>query len=425
MNHPGDLLDLPADHPHVQACERCQERRAAYEQFTSALGAARVWQEADPALHGREAPPVEGFVDVATQLELEAQEGRHVVARLVSEPSRETNEPITPSIIQGLLAAANQQLHDHPARAFELATLAGRLQERIPWEEYPNIVRANTRGGVFSEQAKALRHLGRHQDALAALAEAREEYESAFATDYQLAIVDYVAGTVLREQGELDEALRLTRSAAGLFRQFSDDERLIHCQILEGAIIAGAGRHREARDLMLEVLPMTRNHLGLRAQVHNNIGQLSIELQEHDLAGTHLLQALLLFRENHQDADSIRVNWGLGKMLIRTHKYTEANQRFLEAEQSFLAKGMVIEAALVTLDRIEARLTTAGTAQLADEVHQIVQRFRAAGMTSNALVALSYLTERLADGTAQTAIPRVRHYFERLHEQPRLLFLTQ
>ncbi len=422
----SEILTASDDHPHLAGCDPCRGRVVDFRKFTKTLRAPRVWIAEDPQRLPRS--PRRSIVDRAALLEEEEDEAAPATAALVADPSGAdailARFAPTAGLLHAVLEAAHALLQTNPEKALEVTRAAAALAARLDWSAYPDVVAATARGRIHKEAANALRHLGRHDDGLAAAEAAIREYEGGIATDHQIAVADYIAASILREKGSLDDALARVKRAAGVFGDFGDAERLMHCRMLEAVITAAAGRQREARDLLLVLLPEAQAELSLRAQIHNNIGQLSIELGDADLAGPHLLQALVLYRELGMTREEIRTNWGVAKLLERGGKAAEARARFVEAEQAFLGIGMEIEAALVALDRIEAELASSASADTAAECRQLHETFRDRGLTANALAALAYLSESLADGAAaRPALTRVRSYLERLPAEPALLFL--
>lgn len=412
------------EHPHLDGCRTCQRVRQDVRTFTRTLGSARVWQNEEPALRGE--APRRPILHIAARLEEEQERARAAIASITSAPERASaildDYPATAGLLQAATTAARALLDSNPAHGYHVTLAAEELAGRIDWEAYPGIVAAEHRGRVFRERASALRLMGRHDEALAAIARARSEYDATLASDHDLAVLDYIAASILREQGRLAEARDHVERAILVFTDFGDATRLLHCRNLEAIIAAADGRLREARQLLVELLGPASSDLPFRAQVHNNIGQLSIELGEHDLAATHLLQALSLYRELGMVTEEIRTNWGLAKLLVRNGRTSDSILRFQEAETAFLAAGMRIEAALVSLDRIETLLATQDRAGVAEECRAIHERLHSAGLTTNALTALAYLSESLSQESA-AEIHRVRAYLERLQNEPALLFL--
>lgn len=427
MNHltEEELITATDDHPHVRSCPDCRQQLTEFRAFTATLGAPRVWQADEPGLT-RTGSDVH-LLEVAARLEEEDEKARPAIGAILSDPvhAAETLARYTASagLLHAIIAAARTLLDTNPQHGLELTVLAERLATKVNWEGYPPMIAAEHRGRLFKERASALRLLGRHQEALAAVDAARREYENTIAAAHALAVLDYIAAGILREQGRLAEASERVRVAASTFTDYGDDTRLLHCRVLEGVIIAASGKMREARTLFVELLEPAAHDPSVRAQIHNNIGQLSIELGEHELATTHLHQALRLYRQLGMVTEEIRTNWGLARLLVRNGRTAAAIARFHEAEAAFLRVGMQVEAALVALDRIETLLAFHHQASVTEECRTIYERFQRAGLAVNALTALAYLTESLERPAPAIAVGRVRTYLQRLRTEPTLLFL--
>lgn len=420
-----ELLTATSQDSHVRSCRDCRERLKDLDTFIGTLGTSRVWQEDDPELEGT-VPHLPGL-DVAARLEEEEDEASPAVVEILREP-RSAAEVLaryrpTAGLLHAATTAARRLLDTNPQHGFDLTILAEQLAAKVNWGGYPVVIAAEHRGRIFKERASALRLLGRHEEALSAVDAARAEYGRTVAAAHALAVLDYVAAMVLREQGRVAEARELATRAASTFTDYGDETRLLHCRVLEGLIAAAAGEPRQARELFVELLQPAAEDLPVRAQLHNNIGQLSVDLGDHEIAATHLLQALRLYRELGMLTEEIRTKWGLARLVVRNGKSPEAVARFHEAEAAFLRVGMRVEAALVALDRIETLLATSDSAIVTEECRVIYERFQRAGLAKNALTALAYLTESLERPAPGRALGRVRSYLEQLRDEPALLFL--
>jgi len=425
----ADLALTPgASDPHVTACVRCTKALEDFAVFTALLSDDVVWQE--------EAPPItiegekHGLAEIqaiASRLEGESLAAHDLGSRILEHPDQAEGilrfAPATAGALAAALEAARTLLDTAPARALEVTCAAEALARRIDWATYPTVVTAEHRGNIFKERANALRLLGRFQESLDAVGKATLEYERSLASAHSVAVVEYIAACVLREQKDFTTALRRLKASAAVFADFGDETRELHCRVLEGVILSETGQRREGRAVFLELLRSAQNNLAVRAQLHNNIGHLSIELEDLDLGATHLLQAMHLYRELGMLTERTRSKWGLARILLRNGKLQEGIGRLREVESEFLSAGMQLVAALVALDRIEAHLAADENAEATSECRSIYARFNAAGVTANALTALAFLGESASrNANPQPAVGRVRSFLERLPYEPDLLF---
>jgi tetratricopeptide (TPR) repeat protein len=424
----ADLALTPgASHPHVADCQRCRKALEEFADFTALLSDDVVWQEEAPRVGGGGKERLAEIQAVASQLEDESLAARDLGKRLLEHPDQTEGilrfAPATAGALAAALESARTLLDISPSRALEVTYAAEALARRIDWTTYPTVVAAEHRGNLFNERANALRLLGKYPEALGSVGRATLEYERSLASAHSVAVVEYIAACVLREQEDRTAAMRKLKSAAGVFADFSDTTRLLHCRILEGVILSETGHQREARTLFMELLRSAQDDLRSRAQLHNNIGQLSIQLEELDLGATHLLEAMNLYRELGMHTERTRSTWRLARLLLRNGKLKEGIDRLREAETEFLAAGMQVVAAVVALDRIEAHLAADENAVATAECRSLYARFREAGITANALTALAFLAKSASRGQIpQPAVGRVRSYLERLPDEPELLF---
>jgi tetratricopeptide (TPR) repeat protein len=424
----ADLALTPgASDPHVAGCSRCRKALEDFAVFTALLSDDMVWEAEAPQLAGGEKEGLAKIQAVASRLEDESVAARDLERRLLEQPDQAEGilrfAPATAGALAAALEVARTLLDTSPSRALEVTYAAEALARRVDWTTYPTVVAAEHRGNIFKERANALRLLGKYPEALDSVEKATLEYERSVASAHPVAVVQYIAACVLREQEDRTAAMRSLKSAAAIFADFSDNTRLLHCRILEGVLLSETGHQREARSLFLELLRSAQNDLRSRAQLHNNIGQLSIQLEDLDLGATHLLQAMNLYRELGMHTERTRSNWGLARLLLRNGKIEEGIDRLRETESEFLAAGMQLVAAVVALDRIEAHLAADEKAVATAECRSLYSRFSDAGITDNALTALAFLGESAARGqNPEPAVCRVRSYLERLPNEPDLLF---
>ncbi|MCA1733474.1 MAG: hypothetical protein LC732_07720 [Acidobacteria bacterium] len=426
----ADLALTPgASDPHVSDCPRCRKALEDFAVFTALLSDDVVWQEQAPRLAGGEKEGLAEIQAVASRLEEESLAAVDLGRRLLDRPDQAEGILRFAPATAGALAAALEvarTLHDtSPSMALEVTHAAEALARRVDWTTYPTVVTAEHRGNIFKERANALRLLGRFHDALGAVGKATLEYERSLASAHSVAVVEYIAACVLQEQRDFTAALRRLKSAAAVFADFADNTRELHCRILEGVILSETGRPREGRALFLELLRSAQDDLPVRAQLHNNIGALSIELEDLDVGATHLLQAMHLYRELGMLTERTRSKWGLARLLLGNGKLREGIDRLREVESEFLAAGMQLVAALVALDRIEAHLAADENAEATSECRLLYARFNEAGLTANALTALAFLEESASrDSNPKPAVGKVRSFLERLPNEPDLLFAS-
>jgi tetratricopeptide (TPR) repeat protein len=427
----ADLALTPgASDPHVAHCVRCTKALEDFAVFTALLSDDVVWQEEAPqTLMGGEKKGLAEIQAVASRLEEESLAAQDLGSRIFEHPDQADGilrfAPATAGALAAALEAARRLLDTAPARALEVTCAAEALARRVDWTTYPTVITAEHRGHIFKERANALRLLGRFTESLEAVGKATLEYERSLASAHSVAVVEYIAACVLREQDDFTAALRRLKSAVAVFADFGDDTRELHCRILEGVILSETGQRREGRAVFLELLRSAQDDLPARAQLHNNIGVLSIELEDLDLGATHLLQAMHLYRELGMLTERTRSKWALARILLKNGKLREGIDRLREVESEFLAAGMQLEAALVALDRIEAHLGADESAEATSECRSLYARFNAAGVTANALTALAFLQESASrDSNPKPAVKRVRSFLERLPNEPDLLFAS-
>jgi tetratricopeptide (TPR) repeat protein len=220
------------------------------------------------------------------------------------------------------------------------------------------------------------------------------------------------------ETGKLDDALRLARKSARIFRQFGEEERFLHAKIVEASVRFDQSRTREAHDLFTSMLPVAKdlgNPANL-ARVYANIANCEVSLGELTSAEEHFRRALSLYEAIGLDAGKIRIRWNLGSLRIAAGDPEDGLAQLREARAEFERIGARTDAALVTLDIAEV-LLAAGRPENAREAASLcaglVESFAAVGMAGHALTALAFLRDAFEVGTATPDLVRhVRRYLE-------------
>jgi tetratricopeptide (TPR) repeat protein len=120
-----------------------------------------------------------------------------------------------------------------------------------------------------------LRYLGRYAEALDATDIAARAYAQAAVAAYSLALVDYLRAVIFVETERRDEALRLARKCARVFRQFGEDDRFVHAKIVEASVLFDRNRYRDARDLFVSLVGVAKGlgDAATLARLYGNVQQ--------------------------------------------------------------------------------------------------------------------------------------------------------
>jgi tetratricopeptide (TPR) repeat protein len=423
-----------ATEAHLSACPECMELYGSVVEFTAGLG--------DPGVWGADVVPIAPFVETTVGLDLlvaeslrldeERARGLDVVATLLALPVdawhawlRGVEGVCTVGLVEALLGEGRKRQSD--PREFErIADLAIEVSEALDPRSYPKGMVARARGNAWKDRANALRIRGEFQDALWALDEAERHYQQQPVPEFDLATADYVRATILVETDRVAECITLADHAARTFLDYGDVHRQIQAKMIEAGALYNLGRKRESREISLSLLKPLQEigESKTLAMVFLNIAQISVDLNDTDMASIYFLQAAPLFREFGMLSDEAKARWGLGRLLVTRGRFEEALDRLRAARADLEALGLMGDASLITLDLAEVLLALGRSAEVTLTCRSLVQRFTKAGSNERALRALSYLQEAAEAGNASTELVRyVRQYVAEAPRQPQLLFL--
>jgi tetratricopeptide (TPR) repeat protein len=319
------------------------------------------------------------------------------------------------------------RIHRAPLESLAISRLALAIVEQLPASHCPDRLRAQLRAQAWKDHANALRSLARYAEAFAAYDRAEESLDAFGIFDLSRAYVWLGRSAALQESGRIDESMPLIRDCRRIFEGHGDRRGVLFCGISEGALLHRSARYREACDVYLSLIPLGREtgDLDALASVHNNIGHSAVEIDEFDLADTHLTKAVELFREMQEPLQIARAELARGRMLLRKGETAKAMERLHGVRGEFLRHNLVEEAGLCGLDLVEAQLAQERYAEAEELGRRLVSEFMAAGLNTRAITALAYLSEAIAQRKASGAtVQNVRRFIRRLHVDPDTEFVA-
>jgi tetratricopeptide (TPR) repeat protein len=419
LESPDTFGERAALERHVASCRQCRELLGELRELEAALQSGELWDVADAIRQERDAP--EAISSLAASLAHEERLAAQRLGRIVESPIvfRRANvaaraELHNAGAVRFLCAQSRALRERQPMHALTLADAAIALCDRLPPERYPPTMVAELRGGAWLERANALRFLGRFAEALDALDIAESAYVRTPVATFSLALVQYLRSVIFFETERLDEATRLARGAARVFRQFGEDARYLHAKIVEAGVLFHRSRFADALALFTSLVDPAKElgDVPTIARLYGNIANALLGLQRRSDACGYFAQALSLYEALGLETEKIRTRWSLGRLMVSAGQADDGVARLREAKREFEALGLTNEAAQVTLDVVEALLATGGEgAEVARLCAGLVESFVAAGMTGNGLTALGYLREAVASGDADRGlVEQVRAY---------------
>jgi tetratricopeptide (TPR) repeat protein len=429
LDDPESYEDRAALETHLALCRTCNALLEELRAFEATLSSEATWQMAAGAALPEQAPPPE-IRALAELLAREDLDANAMLAPLLGSPAsfRRANVTALPGmrtagVVRRLCRESRALRERQPMHALVVADAAIALADQLPHARYPETLVDELRGDAWLERANVLRYLGRHEEALDAADIAARAFAQSPVAAYSTALVDYLRGVIYVELERLDEALRLVRKAARVFRQFGEEERFVHAKIVEATVLFDQSRIREARDLFLSLVRVAKNigEASTLARLYNNVANCQLRLHELESADSYYARALSLYEALGLETERIRTRWNIGCLRIATGDITDGLGRLRETRREFEQLGLRSDAALVTLDLAEALLATGDAAaahEAAELCTSVLESFASVGMTGHALTALAFLREAFATGRATPNLVRhVRRYLETRPDQ--------
>ncbi|HEV8660786.1 MAG TPA: hypothetical protein VGS96_19445 [Thermoanaerobaculia bacterium] len=331
----------------------------------------------------------------------------------------------TLGFVQELTSVSDSVLEQNPAQSRALAQFALAVAAAVPRADYPAITIAQVEGHAWKALGTAHRYLSAYDAALRAYDAARRCFAAFGALADEEAAVDLATAVVFSEIGRFDEALALIEQSAATFASFRDEQRVVQGTLLKGMIHHRRGDLRAARIAYESALmsAQERDDLHTLAAIHNNLGQVLIELNETSAAADALARARDLFAGLEMPAEVGRTEGALARLLLHNGAYERAIALLQRVRQRFLALGMIDEAGLAALDMVDGLVATNDRAAALRLTETVLAEFRAARL-ERAIVALAYLQELLREHPSPAAsIHHVRLYVEQLRSDPDRVFL--
>jgi len=392
----GSQVAVPdEDHAtHLRDCDRCSSAVRSYRALCRGLTLPESWAVASDS----------GTIDFRRRLDRLNTEQLSAQGR---DPA--TLDDATESDLQRLIGLAHAMLHRSPSEALLLAERATIVATSLDAGVSSDSI-AELRGLAARERANALRYLGRYREALQALAEAKEHFESQLVGDPNLAGVAYVSAAILQEMDRFGEALDAARASAAVFKRFGDERRFAHATLLEAAIRYQTGETEDAKSVFLSLIPIFAglDDRSTLAGVYGNVAACELRLARYAEGAQYLQQSIAAYDELDMPTERLRSRWLLARIIRAKGDLDEAIRRFREVKLELQERGMQLDAALVALDLAEALLES--DAGYASEVMHLCRdasaRFAENEMSGSVASALSLLREAMRHGELTPEILR-------------------
>ena len=394
-------------------------------EFAELLRRPGVWEAETPPSR-----PPQRVLELAALAKRLAEEDRDAAALLDSladKPSAWWRTGVlkapngrTAGTVRQLLDRMRKELHQSPARALEITSLAVELANEISVIEYPSDLVISLRADAWRDHAYVLQFLGRYREAVAALDEAERMQRETFVPEYGLARILLVRANILTCTEKQREAIDCAAEAAKIFLDFGDRTKYAAARITQAGMLHEYGAVREA----LHIWESIKNEEALdetnRVFVVYNLGLGYSEIGNTAKAVEHITLSIAEFELLGMNTETARARWALAKALVSAGKFKPAISLFDRAWKDLEALEMEGDAALVALELAETLLVVGEAGRVPQICRALLDRFTRAGMTSRAITALAYLREVVALGKVQPPVIRqVREFLRDLPSQGR------
>ena len=330
---------------------------------------------------------------------------------------------LQPGISLRLLAVVEDTAGRHPVRAHELSAVV--LESALSDMSLPHASMApHLRSQAWTAHAAALRGIGRHVEALEAVAAAFDACRATPVNAWHIAAAEVVEAQILHDMGERAEALRLIRSAAEVILLHGAVERYVQVRMSEAQMHWEAGDRAAAAD----VWSTTAEEASQRrdAELMTFLGKAIADFQlRHGGAGA----AACLFEIAHDAFDhaglaqeAVRARRGVAEAAFARGRFHEAISEYYKVQALSLAAGNVLEAALASADIAELLLLAGREGEILPLAGFLVTTFDEEGQ-ENVRQAWIFVRELARAGAlTRGAVDHVRRFFRDLPLRPNAPF---
>jgi tetratricopeptide (TPR) repeat protein len=429
-----DLLELPADDPHVRSCASCSSALSQLHELSASLADESLWAEETPLTDTPVLPTVVTLRAIATQMDAEDIDAARHVALLLSAPRTawltsvaEHPEWRTPGFVRKLIEETDRLIDSRPAEVVEITAVAVEVADHLDAGGWHGDTVRRLRAAAWRERAYALYYVGRHVEALTAADRAATHIAQVAIAEFDAARLMLVRALILRELERYEEALAAATTTTRTFAASNDLRRWHYVRLVEAMVAYAARQFRLAAAIFedLAAQPTFGGELPSKAIMLQNLASCYRELGEHDRALERFGDAVRLFEQLGMEAERVRATWHIGRVLLQEAKFEDAVSVLRAVKDTYERLQIHDKAAIAAIDVAEASLMLGRHGDVAQLCQTAIDFYRRSqlGYTENALTALSLLQEAASSGALQpTTVDRVRNYLERLPQHPNLLF---
>lgn len=330
--------------------------------------------------------------------------GRHAdrLALIRRHPGRFGN----PFLVTRLVGAAQGALRTDPRQTARLAELAVAVARELP-RSLGEVVPLELELEARAVEANALRAAGDLVAADRRLTQVLGQLPEIADPLLELDVLSY-AVSLRKDQRRFAEAEVFADQALDLAEELDDTEQQARLLIKKGDLQYETHRLALAAGTVqaaLRLLEGSENHLLLRC-AHHNFAYYMAEGGLHAEARAYLQTHRGTFLEKHDPYLHLRLRWIEGRIAEGFGELLTAEGAYRLVQQAYLAKGLLDDAASVTLDLAALLAATNRINEVAELASAAMATFQALGVEREAFAALSLLQGAVASGTVSAAAIR-------------------
>ncbi|HEU4886734.1 MAG TPA: hypothetical protein VFV49_02530 [Thermoanaerobaculia bacterium] len=329
---------------------------------------------------------------------------------------------LQPGLSQLLLEVVDETVERNPIRAHELTSAV--IESVVANMPLPLASTAPyLRGQAWTAHAAALRGIGRHLEALEAIATAYDLYQSALASAWHIAAAEVVEAEILYDMGEREEALQMIDRAAVLLNH-GDVERFVRVRIREALILLEAGDRTAAAEVWRRTahLAWERGDFVLMALLESAMAICEFRHGSADEAARLFELAHDVFDGAGLTGEAIRALRGVAEAAVAGGNFHDAISEYYKVRALWLAAGEVGEASQATIEIVELLLIAKRSGEVVGLADGLVRMFADAGRDEE-MQAWMFVRESARAGTLTLdSIDRVRRFLSDLPLQPNARF---
>jgi tetratricopeptide (TPR) repeat protein len=326
-------------------------------------------------------------------------------------------------VLEYLLDAAHAELEREPGRARQYTdlVLAHVDRVRVPPGAAPfvDLLRAQ----AWKEHANVLHTIGDLPGALIATQRGIGALGGSPAYALERADLELLEAHIHHDQGDGETALARVRASEVQFRAHGDIRRALRARTTEAGLLYEERQYAEAENAFRAAYDDAERiqDTETRIRLANNLGHCAVQRGDYASASAFFTTALVGFETLGMETERQRALWGFASILAKSGQVPEAIAQLNTVQEEFLARGMVLDGALVALAIAELLVTVDRVALFPSICRNLVTTFSKAGMSENALTAFAYLQDRGQTVTAEE-VQRVRTFVHTLSDDPSAIF---